>query len=219
MTIRAVVFDIGGVLEVVPGGGDPTRHFPEMISRWEGYLEMQPGELDSKLTSIDERLASMGKDPGLGTCTEEEWQDELRHTTGMRPEQLAAFLRDYWDVYCGNPNEELLAFMRSLRPQYRMALVSNSGVGARREEQERHHFNEMTDLIVYSHEEGIAKPDPRIYALTCERLGVQPEEVVFLDNVESFVAAAKVYGMHAILFTDTMQAIADVQSYLQEQAV
>jgi hypothetical protein len=61
---------------------------------------------------MNERLASMGKDPGLGTCSEEEWQDAIRPTTGMNHDQLQAFLRAYWDVYLGNPNEELLAFFR-----------------------------------------------------------------------------------------------------------
>ena len=177
------------------------------------------GELDSRLSSVDKRLASRGQDPGLGTCTEEEWQQELRHATGMSPEQLAAFLRAYWDVYCGTPNEEMLSFLRGLRPRYRTALLSNSGVGARREEQERYHYSELTDLIVYSHEEGIAKPDLRIYAVTCERLGTQPEEVVYLDDVELFVAAVKAVGMHVILFINTTQAIAYVQSSIQEQAI
>ena len=55
-------------------------------------------------------------------------------------------------------------------------------------------------------------------ALTSERLGVQPEEIVFLDDAEANVAAAAAYGMHAILFTDTTQAIADIQSCLQGYA-
>lgn len=214
MPIRAVVFDIGGILEIVPGGGDPTKHFPEMIARWEEHLSMQPGELRAKIRSVDERLLSMGKDLGLGTCSEEEWWDEVQRATGMSDEQMSAFVRDYWDVYLGNPNEELMAFFSSLRPRYQTALLSNSGSGARREEQERYHFNEMTDLIIYSHEEGVEKPDHRIYALTCERLGVQPEEIVFLDDAQPNVAAAATYGMHSILFINTAQAIADVQACL-----
>lgn len=217
MAIRAVVFDIGGILEIVPGGGDPTRHFPEMIARWEKRLSMQPGELRAKISGVSEDLLSMGKDLALGTCSEEEWQDGIRHATGMNAEQMDAFVREYWDVYLGAPNEELMAFFRSLRPRYQTALLSNSGSGARREEQERYHFNEMTDLIIYSHEVGIEKPDPRIYALTCERLGVRPEEIVFLDDVEQNVTAAVAYGMRAILFTSTAQAIADVQSCLHER--
>lgn len=214
MAIRAVVFDIGGILEIVPGGGDPTKHFPEMIARWEERLALPPGELRAKIRNADEGLLSMGKDIGLGTCSEEEWQDAIRLATGMSAERMNAFMRDYWDVYLGNPNEELMAFFSSLRPRYQTALLSNSGSGARREEQERYHFNEMTDLIIYSHEEGVEKPDRRIYALTCERLGVQPEEIVFLDDVQRNVAAAAAYGMRAILFTDTAQAIADVQALL-----
>jgi epoxide hydrolase-like predicted phosphatase len=214
LAIRAVVFDIGGILEIVPGGGDPTKHFPEMIARWEERLALPPGELRATIRHVDEKLLSMGKDMALGTCSEEEWWNAVREATRMSAEEMNAFVRDYWDVYLGNPNEAMMAFFRSLRPRYRTALLSNSGSGARREEQERYHFNEMTDLIIYSHEVGIEKPDPRIYALTCERLGVQPEEVVFLDDTEANVAAAAAYGMRAILFTDTAQAIADVQACL-----
>jgi epoxide hydrolase-like predicted phosphatase len=218
LAIRAVVFDIGGILEIVPGGGDPTKNFPEMIIRWEECLHMQPGELRAKIRGINEQLLSLGKDMGLGTCSEEEWQEELGHATGMSQDQVDAFMRDYWDVYLGTPNEELMAFFSGLRPRYQTALLSNSGSGARREEQERYHLNEMTDFIIYSHEEGVAKPDRRIFELTCARLGVQPEEIVFLDDAEPNVAAATAYGMHAILFTDTAQAIADVRSCLQEHA-
>lgn len=58
----------------------------------------------------------------------------------------------------------------------------------------------MVDFIIYSHEVGLAKPDSRIYALTSQRLGVQPQEIVFLDDVERNVAAAAAYGFHAILY-------------------
>src|SRR5215472_12298490 len=110
MTIRAVVFDIGGILEIVPGGGDPTRYFTELIDRWNERLHMPPGELGMRLTQMNERLASMGKDPGLGTCTEAEWQEELRHAARMSQEQLDTFLLDYWNVYLGDPNEEMMVF-------------------------------------------------------------------------------------------------------------
>ena len=218
MAILAVVFDIGGILEIVPGGGDPTKNFPGLIAKWEIQLQMQPGELSAKLRDMDERFMRLGKDLAIGTCSEEEWQDELQRVTGMSQEQLDAFMRDYWNVYLGNPNEEMMAFLSSLRPRYQTALLSNSGSGARREEQARYHFNEITDVIIYSHEEGVEKPDRRIFALACERLGRQPQEIVFLDDVAANVAAAEAHGMHAILFTETAKAIADVQSCLQEHS-
>jgi epoxide hydrolase-like predicted phosphatase len=217
MTIRAVVFDIGGVLEVVPGGGDPTRMFPKMLAKWESRLNLQSGELALKLDELDRQLAAQGKDGALGTCSEEEWQDGLRDITGLSQADLADFIQDFWDVYLGNQNHELTAYLTRLRPKYQTALLSNSFVGARQREQERYQFAEMTDLIVYSHEQGIAKPDPGIFVLTCRRLGVQPEEVVFLDNALRNVVAARELGMHAVQFRDTAQAIGDVQACLNEQ--
>ncbi len=82
------------------------------------------------------------------------------------------FMRDFWDVYCGGPNTELIEYFKGLRPRYQTALLSNSFVGARREEEARFGFAAMTDLIVYSHEEGMSKPDPRIYERAWQRLGV-----------------------------------------------
>ena len=211
MTIRAVVFDIGGVLEVTPDGGEPTAAFPGMVAQWETRLHLRPGELDR-------RLRSMKGNGRLGTYSEEEWQEELRLVTGMDQAQIDAFVQDFWDVYLGKLNGELAAYFSSLRPRYRTALLSNSFVGARRREQERYHFAEMTDLIIYSHEEGIAKPERRIFELTCARLGVPPAEIVFLDDHEPHVAAASELGIHAILFRTTPQAIADVQTCLQTHA-
>jgi putative hydrolase of the HAD superfamily len=218
VAIREVVFDIGGILETIPEGGDPTTQFPDLLARWETRLGLAPGELGGQITAMGERLASAGKDGTIGTCSEAEWLAELQATTSWDQSQVDAFMRDFWEVYCGNPNPELAAYLGNLRPRYRTALLSNSFVGARREEEARFNFSELVDLIIYSHEVGVAKPDPRIYALTCERLGARPDEVVFLDDVERNIAAAAAYGIHAILFRDNAQAIADIQALLQAPA-
>jgi putative hydrolase of the HAD superfamily len=94
-------------------------------------------------------------------------------------------------------------------------MLSNSFVGAREREQERYGFGDITDLIVYSHEVGMSKPDPRIYQLACDRLGVRPEQVVFLDDRPDFVEAALEAGITAILFQDNEQAIADIEARLK----
>src|SRR5579863_1311872 len=89
------------------------------------------------------------------------------------------------------------------------------GLDARREEQNRYHFEEMCDLIIYTHEEGIAKPDLRIFELACKRLGVQPSQMLFLDDSLQNIAAAHALGIHAIHCSETGQAIADVQACLR----
>jgi epoxide hydrolase-like predicted phosphatase len=115
----------------------------------------------------------------------------------------------------GNPNEELIAWFRALRPRYRTAILTNSFVGAREQEKERYGFTSMVDLAIYSHEEGIRKPDPRIFALAFERLGVPAAEIVFLDDRPENVDAAHACGLQAVLFTSTSQAIADIETLLQ----
>ena len=74
----------------------------------------------------------------------------------------------------------------------------------------------MADVLVYSYEVGIEKPDERIYEITCQRLGVHPSEVVFLDDLEPNVAAASRLGMRAVLFQSTTQAIRDVEACLTD---
>jgi putative hydrolase of the HAD superfamily len=156
-----------------------------------------------------------GRDGELGTLSQAEWQAGLRQFISLTPAQLEAFVEDFWKTYLGDPNPELVAYFRVLRPRYRTALLSNSFDGAREREEDRYHFAELVDLIIYSHEVGLAKPDPRIFALTSQRLGVQPNEIVFLDDVERNVAAAAAYGFYAILYHTNAQAIAEIEGCLQ----
>jgi HAD superfamily hydrolase (TIGR01509 family) len=62
----------------------------------------------------------------------------------------------------------------------------------------------------------MSKPDPRIYELTCERLGVRPEEMIFLDDVPLFTEAAQRAGLQAILFTGNAHAIAEIDARLRQ---
>ena len=207
MAIRAVVFDIRGVLEldVIELVGDG------LDVRWEQRLGLQPGELDRRM----EPIWYAGS---LGKCTEEYVHQELGKRLGMNQEQVEEYMRVMWNLYCGRLNIPMANFFRSLRPRYQTAILSNSFVGARREEQQRHHFEEMCDLIIYTHEEGTAKPNPRIYELTCRRLDVQPAQMLFLDDNRQHIAAAHALGIHAIHCRETEQAIADVQACLRAHA-
>lgn len=200
MTIRAIVFDIGGVLEITPPTG--------WAERWEAHLQLQAGELD-------ERLMDVWRDGSFGIITEEEVEKRIGEIMGLDREHVEALMADLWEEYLGTPNVELANYFASLRPRYRTALLSNSFVGARRKEQERYRFAELCDLLIYSHEEGVAKPERRIFELACERLGVQPEEMIFVDDVEVNVAAARAFGIRAILFRENKQVIAEIQACLQ----
>jgi len=95
-------------------------------------------------------------------------------------------------------------------------LLSNGCVGAREREQERYGFHQACDLLVYSHEVGLAKPDSEAYALTARRLGACPEEIVLLDDTPVAIDGARAAGWHAVQFVTTEQAIDDVEAYLRD---
>ena len=94
--------------------------------------------------------------------------------------------------------------------------MSNSFVGAREREQAAYGFEDLVDEIIYSHECGMSKPDPRIYALACERLQADPAQVAFLDDSELCVAGARQAGIQAVLYQDNTQAIRDIGHLLAQ---
>ena len=60
----------------------------------------------------------------------------------------------------------------------------------------------------------MSKPDPRIYALTCERLGVRPDETVFVDDYAPNVAAAREAGLHGVHHTVNATTIGEIERLL-----
>jgi putative hydrolase of the HAD superfamily len=74
--------------------------------------------------------------------------------------------------------------------------------------------DELFEVVVDSAFVGLRKPDPAIYRLTCERLGVAPERCLFVDDIEANCTAAAGLGMAAVWFRDTGQAIAEMRAAL-----
>lgn len=199
MTIDAVVFDIGGVLEITPSLG--------VAEMWESRLGLQPGEINKRMQDIWEGGA-------IGTVSEHDVHQAVRERLGFDARQLEEFMGMIWREYLGTANTELIEYVRRLRPRYRTGIVSNSFVGAREREQAAYGFGDLVDEIVYSHECGMSKPDPAIYALACERLRAEPARMVFLDDYGPCVAGAREAGIHAVLYQDNARAIKDIERLL-----
>lgn len=185
--IRAAVFDIGGVLEIV----DDDRWQDQWMARW----ETAPGAIRSS--------------PYQGPT-----EADFRARIAPVVTDVHAAIADFWDAYCGQLDVAMRDFVASLKPALIVAALSNSGDGARREEQRRYGFEQLFDLMVYSHEVGVEKPDAAIYELTQQRLGVQPGEIVFLDDREAAVAGARAAGWHAVLHVSTQESIAAVRAII-----
>lgn len=194
-----MIFDIGDVLEVNPRTGWPGR--------WADRLRIDVDEFERRLDGI--------WSPGTtGAVTLAEIEKQTADLLGLDQASLTAMMDDVWAEYVGSVNRELAAYFASLRPRYKTAILSNSFVGAREREQQAHRFHEMCDVIVYSHEVGLLKPDARIYHLVCDLLDVAPEEAVLLDDVQENVDGAKAVGMRGITFANNAQAIADLETHL-----
>ncbi|MEV4598058.1 HAD family phosphatase [Amycolatopsis sp. NPDC049253] len=199
MVIRAVVFDIGDVLEIAPDLG--------VDRRWEARLGLAEGELVRRLSDVWAAGA-------VGAITEEDVRDTISGRLGVGRGQADAIMADVWEQYLGTGNTDLIDYARGLRPRCRTGILSNSFVGAREREQAAYGFEDLVDDIVYSHEVGMSKPDPEIYRLSCARLGVNPEEMIFLDDVEPHIAAACALGIHGIHYRDNAQAITEIEGLL-----
>jgi putative hydrolase of the HAD superfamily len=197
--IRALLFDIGGVLEVTAD--------LDTVRRWASRFGLA-------VSDIDERMRDVWHAGELGTITLDDVHQALRERLGLDEQQVAAFMADVWREYLGTPNTELIEYVRGLRPRYRTGILSNSFVGAREREQGAYGFEDLVDEIVYSHEAGLSKPDPRSYALACTRLGIGPGDTIFVDDVAGHVAAAGEVGLHGIRYQDNAQVIADIEKLL-----
>jgi len=112
------------------------------------------------------------------------------------------------------PNEPLLAYYRALRDErgIRLAILTNNVREWHDAWRTRLKVDELFELVVDSAFEGCRKPEPEIYALTLERLGLPAEACAFVDDVEVNVTAANEAGMHAIHFRDTDQVIAELDA-------
>jgi epoxide hydrolase-like predicted phosphatase len=206
MGIRAVAVDLGGVLERVD---EPA----EFLDRWRQRLGMTEQEY---LGVLLWPLTRADPDGGAktGRVTEADLRQRYAAALGLTQTQTSEFMADLWDWYSGELDAELAGYVAGLRPRFRTGILSNSVDGARREEQTRFGLAQLVDVVVYSHEIGVAKPDPRAFLLLCEQLGVAPEELVFLDNRTPNVDAARRLGIHGLLHVCTADSITAIDSLI-----
>lgn len=205
LSITTVLFDIGGVLERV---GEETWHL-QWISRWERHAGVTPGSFAEAMDRHD-----LGTRVTTGEMSETALRQMHADILGLGDSDAEQMMAEMWDAYCGELDTELRDFVAGLRPARRTALLSNSADGARREEQRRYGFEQLVDDIIYSHEVGLAKPDPRIYRLAEVRLGATPDQIVYVDDIRTHVDAAAARGWHAILHRNTAETIQAVNAAL-----
>lgn len=133
-----------------------------------------------------------------------------------RTVDLSQFSEHYFEGLA--PNKPMIDELVAVRAAgYRMGLLTNNVVEWGPRWRPTLPVDELFDDVVDSAFVGMRKPDPRIYELTCERLGVAPHECVFVDDFAHNCEAAEALGMTVVWFQETDDAISELRRVLAER--
>ncbi|HEX3688100.1 MAG TPA: HAD family phosphatase [Solirubrobacteraceae bacterium] len=209
--VQAVISDFGGVL---------TSPLADSFQAFQDTSDVPLEELGKAMAAIGIRL---GVNPlfelETGRLGEVEF---LRQIGEQLSEQLGreVDMAGFGERYFAHlePNEPMIGYMRELRERgYKLAICTNNV----REWEQRWRgmlpVDEIFDVVVDSAFVGARKPEPRIYELTLEALGVDAGAALLIDDIEANCAGARALGIHAVWFRSSEQAIADTEAALTER--
>ena len=197
MALRAVIFDYGKVLTGPP---DPAAH--DTLVRITG---LSSDRLDS-LYWADRQAYDEGKMTGL-----EFWR-KLVDEAGLELSESAIAELNLWDARMWTRGDSaMLAWQLKIKQRGLLtAIVSNMGDAVHEYMERELDWLSRFDLLVWSYQLRVAKPDPAIYRYALERLGTRPGETLFLDDKAENVDTAAKMGMKGLVFSTVEKLRADL---------
>ena len=200
MTIHSIFIDFGGVI-VRTEDKEPRRLQAEKLGLTSRDLEKIIFESESA------RRASTGE------ITEDDHWQVVAEKLGVAREEADKITAEF---FAGDRTDlPLIDFLRGLRPERKVCLISNAWSGLRTFIT-RQKLDDVFDAMVISAEVGLTKPDPHIYRLALAKLGARPEESVFIDDVPANVAAARSIGMAGIEFVQPEKVLEELKQVLND---
>lgn len=210
-TITAVVFDIGGVVQ------DSPLH---VIARFEQELGLAANAINRVVVATGERGAWARLERGeltIETFYAPFEADCRAQGLAVDAQRLMARIAE-----ASVPRPRMLEAIRKIRASGRkVAALTNNWVtepserGPRAEGAVRAQLAPYFDVFVESAVVGLRKPDPRIYTLVCEKLGVAPARVAFLDDIGRNLKPARELGMATIKVEEPDRALAELGALLE----
>lgn len=121
------------------------------------------------------------------------------------------------------PRASMVSALKKICGHYTTACITNNvpvgyGVGMQTSEEAANEIQQIMALfefVIESSKIGIRKPDPRIYQLACEKTGIEPSQVVYLDDLGVNLKPAKAMGMATIKVARAEQALAELENILR----
>ncbi|MEA3338199.1 MAG: HAD-IA family hydrolase [Chloroflexota bacterium] len=184
MAIKAVLFDVGGVLVGINGLWEQACQ----------VFQVQDRDVFWQLFNSAALPACRGEE-SVADC----WRGLARQLEITVPESVlqSLWVDDFIDSV--EVSQEVVEIAQALSPRYQIGIISNSMPQHSRILREMGLYRGF-DPVLLSDEVGITKDDPRIFDIALEKLGTQAGETVFIDDVERFAATASGRGIHALLF-------------------
>ena len=188
MSLRAVIFDYGMVLT-----GQPNADAHAAMVRITGL----PHDQFEARYWADRHAYDEGKLTGL-----QFWQNLVRDAKlnlgASTIDELNAWDARMWTTQ----NPAMLAWQMALKQHgIRTAILSNMGDTVLASIQREFDWLPRFDVLIWSFEHKMAKPDPAIYRLTLEKLETRPEEALFIDDKQANIDAARSLGLVALQFS------------------
>jgi epoxide hydrolase-like predicted phosphatase len=198
MTIKAVFFDLGGVI-VRTEFQAPRQQLADRLGM--DYDDLNRIVFDSE-TGV---RATVGE-----ISSEEHWAFVMQRL--KRPASELAAIRDAF--FAGDiVDRTLLDYIRSLRVTYKTGLISNAWSDLR-DFIVREKFDDAFDKLIISAEVGAVKPEPRIFQIALEQFGVSPNEAVFVDDFYPNIEGCEKAGIRGIHFKDPETALQQLKEIL-----
>ncbi|MCP4140961.1 MAG: HAD family phosphatase [Chloroflexi bacterium] len=207
MSIKVVIFDLGGVLVRTEDRAPRTT----LGLRFDkNYIEMDKIVFGNESSS----RASTGK-----ISAREHMQNVMRSLALPESDES---IQSFYDEFFGGDkmDYEIINYLRSLQKEGKCttALLSNAWDDLRGLLINKWEIDDAFDEIFISAEMGVAKPNARIYEMVLEKLGVAPEETVFVDDFIENIEAARKLGMYGIHFQDVDVAMGELKELLGKSA-
>ena len=152
----------------------------------------------SRFPDFREELYDLNKMSDHGFIDRTDYLAQVAKITGVsEKETAAAFMHEFV------ANKPLIEYIRTeLKSRYKVGLLSNIGRDWMQDFFDEHQLHDLFDVVVLSHEEGIAKPNPLIFERTATRLGLLPGECIMIDDREENCQGAASIGMKTVHYTD-----------------
>lgn len=201
MHIKAVIFDLGGVLLRT----DNPQPRNELASQM-GVSRLQLEEI------VFMNPVAQQAERGLA-APEAVWAEVARQLN-LPAEEIRPFRRAFFGG--DRVDFEFIRFIQSLRPAYTTALLSNTWiVDLPRFLRDDLQIPDTFDVVVSSAQQGMKKPDARIFHAALKLVGARAEEAVFVDDFSQNISAAAALGIHTVHFRSYEQARSELKSLLK----